>query len=109
MEKKKLRASAEQVHLRPWDEVIGTLNGIQATDTDVTILMTCTTEKHFAIATGFLDSEIQQQLKKLLGKKIAILKTDNPQKPFIIKPETTDALSLTLWQLSFRHVFFEVD
>jgi len=97
IEKNKLRNVPEQrMYLRPWDEIIGTLNGIETTDTDVIALLTCTFEKHAAI-TIQKDSPETQQLKKLLGRKIAILKTDDPQKPLVIRTiaETNKPLKTT--------------
>jgi hypothetical protein len=88
LEKSKLRTLTQQsVHLRDWDEIVGTLDGIESTrsDTDVIALLTCTIEKHIAIAIERDFPETEQQLRKLLGKRVAILKTDNPQKPLAIR------------------------
>jgi hypothetical protein len=89
IEKNKLRTLSEQkIYLKPWDEVVGVLNGVESIDTQVTAFVTCTYQKHVAI-TIQKDSpeteELQQQLKELLGQKITILKTDNPQKPLVIR------------------------
>ena len=89
MEKTKLRSLTEQrVYLRPWDEIVGTLSGTEITHAEVTALLTCTYEKHIAITIPKDKPETQQlqeQLQKLQGQKIAIFKTDNPQKPFIVR------------------------
>lgn len=85
LEKSRLRTLTQQtVHPKPWDEIVGTLSGIETTDTDVIALLTCTLEKHTAV-TLQKDSPETQQLKKLLGRKIAILKTENPQEPLVIR------------------------
>lgn len=98
IEKNKLRNVPEQrMYLRPWVEVIGTLNGIETTGTDLIALLTCTCEKHTAITIQRDSPETEQQLKKLLGRKIAILKTDNPQKPLVIRiiPEPSKSSKTT--------------
>jgi hypothetical protein len=88
LEKSKLRTLTQQsVYLRPWDEIVGTLDGIEKTrsDTDVIALLTCTTEKHIAIAIQRDSPETEQQLRNLIGKRVAIVKTDNPRKPLAIR------------------------
>jgi hypothetical protein len=88
IEKSKLRNLTQQtVHLRDWDEIVGTLNGIESTHsgTDIIASLTCTTEKQIAIAIQRDCLETEQQLRNLLGKRVAILKTGNPQKPFIAR------------------------
>jgi hypothetical protein len=89
LEKSKLKTLAQQnVYLRPWDEIVGTLSGTEITHTEITALLTCTYEKHIAITIPKDKPEIQQlqeQLQTLQGQKIAIFKTDNPQKPFIVR------------------------
>lgn len=114
IEKNKVRSPAEQmVWLRAWDEVIGTLTGIETTDTDIVALLTCTIEKHAAITIPTANSDIQQQLKKLLGRRIAILRTEDPSKPFMIRlinetqPENPNLIHKggTKQQLQFRGMY----
>jgi hypothetical protein len=86
IQKNNLRNQTEQkMYLAPWNEVLGTLNGIETADTELIAFLTCTSEKHTAIAIQ-REPETEQQLRKLLGQKVAILRTDNPQTPLIIRP-----------------------
>jgi hypothetical protein len=85
LEKAKLKTLTEQkAYLKPWEEVTGTLNGTEITDTEVTAILTCTYKKQIAISLP-KDHLETQELKKYLGKKIAIIRTDNPQKPIRIR------------------------
>lgn len=100
LEKSKLRALTQQtVHLGHWEEIVGTLDGIESThsDTDVIASLTCTTEKHIAITIQRDCPETEQQLRNLLGKRVAILKTDNLEKPLAIRiiPEPTKSSKTT--------------
>jgi len=85
IEKSKLRSLTDQrTYLKPWQEIIGTLTGIETTETDLIALLTCTFEKHIAITIQG-DKPETERVQKLLGRKIAILKTDDPQKPLAIR------------------------
>jgi len=88
LEKTKLRTLTQQSMFLPlWTEIGGTLNGTEATDTDLTAHFTCTVEKHYAITiqNSPETEQLQQQLKKLTGQKIALIRTDNPKKPYAVK------------------------
>jgi hypothetical protein len=91
IERIKLATFTERVFLRPWTEIVGTLKGIETTNTEIVALIGCISEKHAAIAVSKNSSEsvkIQQSLKKLIGSKIAVIKTDNPEKPLAIRKVT---------------------
>jgi len=82
----------QEIHLNPWEEAIGTLDKIENSETQTIALLTCTYKKQIAIPLP-KDQPETQKLQKLLGQKIAILRTDNPEKPIIIRnftatPET---------------------
>jgi hypothetical protein len=79
--------SYQETHLAPWQEAIGTLDKIENSETQTIALLTCTYKKQIAIPLPKNQPETQK-LQKLLGKKIAILKTDNPDKPIIIRAFT---------------------
>jgi len=102
LEKARLKHLTEQkVYLKPWDEVIGTLTGIENDDSEITALLTCNYQKHIAITIPKNQPETKK-LQKLIGQKIAILKTDNPDKPIIIRTyreptATQNDLSVKLW------------
>jgi uncharacterized linocin/CFP29 family protein len=97
IEKSKLGSLTDQrTYLKPWQEIIGTLTGIETTETDLIALLTCTFEKHIAITIQG-DRPETERVQKLLGRKIAILKTDNPQKPLVIRtiPEPSNSSKTT--------------
>lgn len=74
----------QEIHLNPWEEAIGTLNKIENSETQTIALLTCTYKKQIAIPLP-KDHPETKKLQKLIGQKIAILKTDNPEKPIIIR------------------------
>ena len=82
--------SYEETHLAPWQEALGTLGRIEESETQTIAFLTCTYERQIAIPLPKNQPETQK-LQELLGQKIAILKTDNPDKPIIIRTlnETT--------------------
>lgn len=78
----------QHVLLRPWDEIVCTPTSIETKDTETVVLLTCAVRKQITLIVeeNFPEKEkFEEQIKKLIGKKIAILKTDNPQKPLIIR------------------------
>jgi len=110
LEKARLKDLAEQkVYLKPWDEVIGTLAGIENDDSEITALLTCNYQKHIAITIPKNQPETKK-LQKLIGQKIAILKTDNADKPLAIRTftETPDTHNITCALLQFRKSFLWV-
>jgi len=74
----------QQTYLAPWQEAIGTLDKVETSETQTIALLTCTYKKQIAIPLPKNQPETQK-LQKLLGQKIAILKTDIPDKPLIIR------------------------
>jgi hypothetical protein len=104
LEKATLKTLTEQrVYLRPWEEIVGTLTGIEISDLETTALLTCTTRKHIAITLP-KDQTDSTQLQQLIGKKIGILKTEDPERPLAIRTftETTDARNPTAWNRQLR-------
>jgi hypothetical protein len=91
----------EETHLNIWEEAVGRLEKVEESETQTVALLTCIYKKQIAIPLPKNQPETQK-LQKLLGQKIAILKTDNPEKPLIIRSfnETTAAqntISTRLW------------
>ena len=82
--------SRNEIRLRPWEEISGTLSGLEADDFEISAILSCTHNKDIAITFPKGSQEatvLKQNLNSLLlGQKIAILKTDSPQQPIIIKP-----------------------
>jgi len=77
-----------KIYLRPWEEVIGNLHEVKITDDEIIASLSCIYEKRVtvAISKNIRESEqIQKQLEKHIGDKIAILETDNPKRPPLIR------------------------
>jgi hypothetical protein len=120
----------KELHLQPWQEIIGTLKEIKTDGETTTAIVTCTQNTDYVITypNETKEAETLQILKNLQGQKIAILKTDLPEKPILIlnfkEPPTTSklfwrslpvrssllwvafkqliAFNITLWQLGLR-------
>jgi len=124
-----LLSKRKEVKLQPWEEIIGILEAIQTNTETVTAIISCTQNLEIALPyhKNTPEANTIQNLNKHLGKKIAILKTDNPEKPLIIRsvtatPDTKkvfsrklgfcrsflcvafkgDALKFALWQFGLR-------
>lgn len=76
--------SRQNIHLKTWEEAIGTLDKIQNTECEIVAFLTCTYEKQIAISLP-KDQPETHKLTKLIGQKIAILRTDDLHKPVIIR------------------------
>jgi len=74
----------QETYLASWEEALGTLDKVETSETQTVAFLTCTYKKQIAIPLP-KDQPETQKLQKLLGQKIAILKTDIPDKPIIIK------------------------
>lgn len=98
-----LLTNLQEAQLRPWQEVVGALTGIETGDTEITVILTCTISKQIAISLP-KDQLETSQLQQLIGKKIGILKTDNPKKPYMIRlMEIPVAQKTSSWLLWSRH------
>jgi len=77
-----------ETQLDPWEEAIGNYEDLKISEDKVTIILTHTI-KSIAIAFPKETPEAQTLIQTLKntkkGTKIAILKTDNPEKPIIIR------------------------
>jgi hypothetical protein len=77
----------EETKLEPWDEAIGSFEKLEIDEEKVTT--TLSTHKNIRITYPKNTAEAQTLTQTLTntkkGTKIAILKTDNPQKPIIIR------------------------
>ena len=79
----------QEVSLRPWDEIIGVLNEVEATGTELIVHIICIIEKRVAVAIPKEQPETEQYLLNLIGKPITLLKTDKELQPIIIKEYNT--------------------
>jgi len=91
----------KEVRLKSWEELQGTLTRLEANDYEISAIFTCTRNIDMAITFSKDSKEatiLEKALNNLLGQKIAILKTDRPQQPIIIKPVdvTTEAVKRVL-------------
>jgi hypothetical protein len=77
----------QETYLASWEEALGTLDKVENSETQTVAFLTCTYKKQIAISLPKNQPETQK-LQKLLGQKIAILKTDIPEKPLIIRTFT---------------------
>jgi len=77
-----------ETQLEPWEEAIGNYESLRITEDKVTLILTYTI-KSLAITFPKESLEaktlIQTLRNTLRGTKIAILKTDIPEKPLIIR------------------------
>jgi len=100
-----LLSKRTKVQLRPWEEIIGTLQTIETNSQTVTAIISYTQNLEVALSypKNTPEANIIEKLKPHLGQKIAILRTDNPEKRLIIRTinETTVAekYGLPLWWL----------
>jgi hypothetical protein len=84
-----------EVNLQPWQEIIGTLKEVKTDGETTTAIITCTHNTDYSISypNGTKEAETLQTLQNLKGQKVAILRTDLPDKPIIIRslkePATT--------------------
>jgi hypothetical protein len=84
---KTLLAKRKQVQLQPWQEIIGTLKAIETGNQTISAVVMCTQSVDIAVTypKETAEATILQNLNSLLGQKITLLKTDNPEKPLIVK------------------------
>ncbi|MEM3759597.1 MAG: hypothetical protein QXZ02_00635 [Candidatus Bathyarchaeia archaeon] len=77
----------KEICLQPWEEIVGTLKKIKVENNQTTVAIRCTKRVNFAISylNGTREAEILQTLDKLLGKKVAILRTDIQEKPIVVR------------------------
>jgi len=77
----------KEIRLQPWQEIIGTPKEIKTNKEVTTAIITCTQHIDFIITYPNETKEAQtlQSLQKLKGQKIAIIKTDIPEKPLLIR------------------------
>jgi len=85
-----LLSKRREVKLQPWEEIVGTLKTIETNNEAVTAVISCTQNLEIALPypKDTPEGNTIQNLNKHLGQKIAILKTDNPEKPLNIRTYT---------------------
>jgi hypothetical protein len=90
-----LLSKRKEVRLQPWEEVVGTLKTIEEGNQTISAIISCTQNLEIALQypKDTLEAETLQNLNKHLGRKIAILKTDNLEKPLIIRSYSEPAVA----------------
>lgn len=69
----------ENLHLKPWQEYIGHLENISYNNGKAFL--------HFRKDVVVIPIEFAEKLKNKMGKKIAVLRTDIPDKPYLWREE----------------------
>ncbi|MEM3697468.1 MAG: hypothetical protein QXQ94_08240 [Candidatus Bathyarchaeia archaeon] len=82
-----LLTKQKEIHLQAWQEIAGLLKKVEVDDEITTAIITCTNQTDFIISypNNTKEAETLQTLKKLTGEKIEILRTDDPEKPLLIR------------------------
>ena len=81
------RNLAEKKNLRVWEEIVGVCSKIREEDSKIIIFLR--TDKgmfKILLCRDFLEPlKLNELLKKIQGRKIGILRTDDPKKPYVIR------------------------
>jgi len=73
----------KKIHLSPWTELCGKLLGISTNDYLVNVKIG---DRVISFQHGSHEAKlVKQNLVKLVGKKVGVLKTDLPEKPLVIR------------------------
>ncbi|MEM3458965.1 MAG: hypothetical protein QXN36_00030 [Candidatus Bathyarchaeia archaeon] len=77
----------KEICLQPWEEIVGTLKKIKVENNQTIAVMRCNKQLNLVISylNGTREAEILQTLDKLLGKKVAILRTEIQEKPIVVR------------------------
>jgi hypothetical protein len=107
-----LLSKRREIHLKPWEEIVGILKTIETDSQTITAVISCTQNLEIALPypKGTSEATTIEKLSKHLGQKIAILHTDNPQKPLTIRTfcDTAVAHKVFCKNLWFRKRVFLV-
>ncbi len=85
----------QNVQLTPWEEAVGTLDRVEEREAQTVAYLTCIVKKQIAFSLPKDDLETKK-LPKLVGQKIAILRTDDPKKPIIIRTISVSTVAETI-------------
>jgi hypothetical protein len=82
-----LLTKQKELHLQPWQEIVGTLKEIKTNEETTTAIITCTHNTDYSISypNGTKEAETLQTLQNSKGQKVAILRTDILEKPILIQ------------------------
>jgi hypothetical protein len=105
-----------EIHPQPFQEVVGSLEALEADENEVTLILS-RTPPNMKLSFPKNSPEAETLIKTLKntpkGTKIATLFTDNPQKPLIIKTFTATKVAVkrrwTLWWVRTRAVMLVME
>jgi len=80
--------NTKELHLRPWQEVVGTCVAASESYGVITLILESKQVKRFRIT---LDGNFDP--RHLIGEKVAILRTDNAARPFVIRRVATPTVA----------------
>lgn len=87
-EQMSIPSKRQEMQLRHWEEICGTLIGLEQDDFKISAVLSQSHNKVVEI-TFFKGSQeavvLTQGINDLLGRKITVLKTDNPRQPIIVR------------------------
>jgi hypothetical protein len=96
----------QETQLQPWEEVIGKYEDLKISENDLTLILTTQKTIRLSFPRNSPEAQILQQILPNItkGTKLALLKTDNPEKPLLIRTfnETAVADKTTLALVVFR-------
>jgi hypothetical protein len=93
----------ELVKIQPFSEYIGKLTQVERKDSYVTLFLSFNSHGESKLIFSVFSPEaklLAEQLEKLVGKKVGILKTDNPLHPYlfrVIDPKSVNPLKRRLY------------
>lgn len=87
-----LLTKQKEIHLQPWQEIVGTIKELRNNGETTTAVITCTQYTDYIITypNNTKEAETLQSLKKLIGQKVEILRTDIPEKSLLIRNFSED-------------------
>lgn len=75
------------ISLQAWEEIVGVLQGVRIDKEITTAIITCIRHIDYLITypNETQEAQILQKIQKLKGQKVALLKTDLPHNPLIVR------------------------
>jgi hypothetical protein len=82
-----LRNSIIEKHLQTWEEITGVCYEIKVENKEKIAIYLKTTAKTYKIflPCNLFERQLEKLIKEVKGKKIGILRTDDPSKPYVIR------------------------
>jgi len=81
-----LTTKVSEKHLSLWEEIVGVCSEIREEDNEILILLRVDNKVfRILLRREFVSQHLKELLEIIRGKKIGILRTDNPEKPYVIR------------------------